>query len=84
MARDLPKQAAQLTPQEMKAGIGRLRKRLEDLQRFDFQSVIDRLDTARGYGSIGDIHSGGYAAPELDALGACPHIRRRYVGLREV
>ena len=84
MARDLPKQAAQLTPQEMKAGIDRLRKRLEDLQRFDFQSVIDRLDTARGYGSIGDIHSGGYAAPELDALGGLSAHSAPIRWLREV
>ena len=40
----LPKQAAQLTPQLMTAGIDRLKKRLEDVQRFEPQSVTDQYN----------------------------------------
>jgi len=41
----LPKQAAQLTPQQMTAGIDRLKKRLEDVRGFQPQSVTDQYNT---------------------------------------
>ena len=40
-----PKQAVQLTPQQMTAGIDRLKKRLEAMQSFDPQSVTDQHNT---------------------------------------
>ena len=41
----LPKKPAQLTPQEMKSGIERLMKRLDAVNRFEPQSVIDQRNT---------------------------------------
>jgi hypothetical protein len=38
----LPKQLAQLTPQEMKSGIERLKKCHEDVNRFESRSVTDQ------------------------------------------
>jgi len=43
----LPKQAAQLTLQQMTAGIARLKKCLEAVRSFDPQSVIDQHNTPR-------------------------------------
>jgi hypothetical protein len=36
------KQPAQLTPQQMKSGIARLKKCLEDVNRFEARSVTDQ------------------------------------------
>ena len=41
----LPKHPAQLTPQEMKSGIDRLKKCLEAVQSFNPQSVTDQFNT---------------------------------------
>ena len=40
-----PKQAAQLTPQQMIAGIARLKRRREEVERFDPVSVTDQHNT---------------------------------------
>jgi hypothetical protein len=40
-----PKQAAQLTPQQMTAGIARLKRRREEVERFDPLSVTDQHNT---------------------------------------
>jgi hypothetical protein len=42
----LPKQPALLTLQEMNSGIERLKKRLEDVNRFEPRSVIDPIQRA--------------------------------------
>jgi predicted nucleotide-binding protein len=42
--RELPKQAAQLTAEEMRAGIDRLQKRLEEVKRFEPESVTKQYD----------------------------------------
>jgi hypothetical protein len=47
-----PKQPANLSPQQITAGIERLTKRLEELQRFDPTSVIPVLVEADSRGGI--------------------------------
>lgn len=45
MAKAPPKRPAQLTPEEMIAGIARLKKRREEVERVDPQSVTDQYNT---------------------------------------
>ena len=42
-----PKQPATLTPEQMRAGIDRLQKRLEELKEFDPQSVTEQYNVDR-------------------------------------
>jgi hypothetical protein len=44
MARQFSKQPAQLTPQKINLGIELLKKRLEDVNRFEPRSVIDQFN----------------------------------------